>query len=155
LVGRLEPVRIRAEEGINVSEEQDTAIQPDADTGAASANNPGTVRDITEKALLLAVGAAALTKDRVQAVVEDFVKRGKLSTEDGRELVDSLGVRGRDQAKAAFRRLDVSLQGTYRDLGLATRRELEDIDFRLRQMEHRLSLLERQSDSAAGAPQDL
>jgi polyhydroxyalkanoate synthesis regulator phasin len=141
-----------------VSEEQDTAVQPDADTSTAATAGtagPGAVRDITEKALLLAVGAVALTKDRVQAVVDDFVKRGKLSTEDGKELVDTLGVRGRDQAKAAFRRLDVSLQGTYRDLGLATRREVEDVDFRLRQMEHRLSLLEQQSDSAAGAPQDL
>jgi polyhydroxyalkanoate synthesis regulator phasin len=110
---------------------------------------------VIEKTLLLALGAAALTKDRVQAVVEEFVRRGQLSADEGKELVEQLGARSRDEAKATLKRLDGSLQGTYRDMGLATHRELEDLDFRVRQIEHRLSLAERQLDTAAGIPQDL
>jgi len=103
----------------------------------------------------VALGAAALTKDRVQSVVEEFVRRGQLTAEEGKERVEQLGVRSRDEAKATLRRLDGSLQGTYRDIGLATHRELDDLDFRVRQIEHRLSLAERQLDAASGIPQDL
>ena len=121
-----------------------------------SVPSPGSiVRDVIEKTLLVALGAAALTKDRVQSVVEEFVRRGQLTAEEGKELVDQLGVRSRDEAKATLKRLDGSLQGTYRDMGLATHRELDDLDFRVRQIEHRLSLAERQLDAASGIPQDL
>jgi hypothetical protein len=36
-------------------------------------------------------------------------------------------------------------------MGLVNKRELEDIDFRLRQLEHRLQLLESAADGAAEA----
>ena len=136
-----------------MSEEKEPEGREDA--AGASPVVAGLVREVIEKTLLLALGAAALTKERVQAVVEEFVRRGQLSAEEGKELVEQLGARGRDEAKATLKRLDVSLQGTYRDMGLATHRELEDLDFRVRQIEHRLSLAERQLDAASGIPQDL
>lgn len=125
------------------------------DTTGPSPVASGFVRDVIEKTLLLALGVAALTKDRVQTVVEEFVHRGQLSAEDGKDLVEKLGARSRGEARATLKRLDVSLQGTYRDLGLATHHEFQDLDFRVSQMEHRLSLTERQLDTAAGIPQDL
>lgn len=136
-----------------MSEEKDA--QECEDTAGASPAAAGSVRDLIEKTLLVALGAAALTKDRLRAVVDEFVRRGQLSTDEGKELVEKLGARSRDEAKGTLKRLDVSLQGTYRDLGLATHRELEDLDFRVRQMEHRLSLAERQLDTASGISQDL
>ena len=136
-----------------MSDEREPEEREDA-AGAPPAA-AGLVRDVIEKTLLVALGAAALTKDRVQSVVEEFVRRGQLSADEGKELVEKLGVRSRDEAKATLKRLDVSLQGTYRDMGLATHRDLEDLDFRVRQIEHRLSLAERQLDAASGIPQDL
>jgi len=115
------------------------------------------VRDLVERAFLLGVGAAALTKDRVQDLVEELVKRGQLSGEEGREVADRLVARSREEARAAAKRADSSLQGAYREIGLVTRREFEDIEFRLRQLEHRVQLLEAAEDatsgSAAGSPE--
>lgn len=108
------------------------------------------VRGLIEHAFLLGVGAAALTKDRLQGVVDDFVARGRLSDEDGRSMVDKLAERSREEARTVMSRLDRSLQGTYKDLGLGTKSDLEDIDFRLRQIEHRLQLLESREDRCTG-----
>jgi polyhydroxyalkanoate synthesis regulator phasin len=99
--------------------------------------------DIIERTLLVGIGAAALTKDRVQAVVDDLVRRGQLTREEGREVVDGVSNRSRDEVRSVWRRIDGSLQTTFREIGLAARRELEDVDFRLRQVEHRLDLAER------------
>jgi polyhydroxyalkanoate synthesis regulator phasin len=138
-----------------MTDEANPEQRDEAGGGPAAAPVGASARDTVERTLLLALGAAALTKDRIQAVVEDFVRRGQLSSDEGKDLVEKLGARSRDEAKAAFKRLDGSLQGTYHDMGLATRRELEDLDFRVRQLEHRLSLAERQLDAASGVPQDL
>ena len=105
--------------------------------------NGQSIRDLIERTFLVGVGAAAFTKDRVQGLVDEFVHRGELSTEEGRDLVDHLIARSRDEAKSALKRADSSLQGALHDLGLATRRELEDLETRVRQLEHRIALVEQ------------
>lgn len=105
------------------------------------------LRDVIERTLLVGLGAAALTVDRAQKVVDDFVRRGQLSAEEGRDMVEGLASRSRDEARSALKSADSSVQSVFRELGIASRRELEDMDFRLRQIEHRLTLLERDSDS--------
>ena len=104
------------------------------------------IRELIERTLLIGMGAAALTKDRFQEVVEEFVRRGQISGEEGRDMVDRLVSRSRDEARSALKRADSSLQGARRDMGLFTKRELEDMEFRLRQLEHRVQLLESAAD---------
>jgi polyhydroxyalkanoate synthesis regulator phasin len=111
------------------------------------------IRDLIERTFLVGVGAAAFTKDRVQELVEEFVRRGELSSDEGRDLVDRLVARSRDEARSAVKKADTSLKGALRDLGLATRRELEDLEARVRLLEHRLAVLEgspQGNDPAAG-----
>jgi len=122
--------------------------------GGAGGETRGTtaqsVRDLIEKTFLAGMGAAALTKDRIQELVEDFIRRGQLSSEEGREVVDRLLTRSREEARSVLKRADSSLHGAYRDLGLSTKAELEDMEFRLRQLEHRVQLLEAAADVEAG-----
>lgn len=105
------------------------------------------LRDLVERVFLAGIGAAALTKDRIQEMVDDLVKRGHLDADEGRDMVERLASRSREEARAALKKADASLQGLYRDLGLVTRREFEDLDLRLRQLELRVQLLERAADT--------
>ena len=107
------------------------------------------IRELIEKTFLAGMGAAALTKDRVQELVEDLVHRGQLNSDEGREVVDRLVSRSREEARSVLKRADSSLQGAYRDMGLSTKRELEDLEFRVRQLEMRVQLLEKAADAQA------
>jgi len=125
------------------------------EAGTGSSGSTGqSIRDLIERTFVLGIGAAALTKDRVQEVVEEFVHRGQLSSEEGKDMVDRLLVRSKDEARSVLKRADSSLQGAYRDMGLVTKREWEDIDFRIRQLEHRVHLLESEADSSTQAGED-
>jgi polyhydroxyalkanoate synthesis regulator phasin len=128
------------------------------DPGSEQQSTAQGVRDLIERTFLVGVGAAALTKERVQGLVEEFVRRGQLSGDEGREMVERLVSRSKSEAQSVLKKADSSLHGAYRDMGLATRRELEDLDFRLRQVEHRIRLLEETSDGnsppAASADSD-
>ncbi|NLE11587.1 MAG: hypothetical protein GX630_08760 [Actinobacteria bacterium] len=133
-----------------VSEDQEDATGEsgaESDTRSAAAHG---VRDLIERTFLAGMGAAALTKDRVQELVEEFIRKGQLSTDEGRDVVDRLVARSRDEARAVLKKADVSLHGAYQDLGLSTKGELEDMEFRLRQLEHRVQLLEAAADLQAG-----
>jgi polyhydroxyalkanoate synthesis regulator phasin len=110
------------------------------------------IRDLIERTFLVGVGAASFTKDRVQELVEEFVRRGELSSEEGRDLVDRLVARSRDEARSALKKADSSLQGVLHDLGLSGKRELEELEARVRQLEHRISLLEGTPGSGDAGP---
>ena len=114
-------------------------------TDSAPSGNVG-IRDLIERAFLIGMGAAALTKDRVQSIVDELMRRGQLSGEEGKDMVEKLVARSREEVRTALQRADSSMQGTYRNLGLVTKRELEDVDFRVRQLEHRIQLLEAAAD---------
>jgi len=114
--------------------------------------NGQSIRDLIERTFLIGVGAAAFTKDRVQELVEEFVRRGELSSDEGRDLVERLVTRSRDEARSAMKKADSSVQNALRDLGFTGRRDLEELEIRLRRVEHRLAMLEGSSEGGVAGP---
>jgi polyhydroxyalkanoate synthesis regulator phasin len=105
-------------------------------------NSAKSLRDLAEEALLAGVGAVALTKERADDLVSELAQRGKLTQEDARLLVDELTGRWRGDALRMGERASSTLSGFFRELGLVTRREHEELELRLAQLEHRLRLVE-------------
>jgi polyhydroxyalkanoate synthesis regulator phasin len=111
----------------------------------------GSVKDLLEKTLLASLGAAALTKERADDLVDELTNRGRMTGEEAREVVDELTHRWRGDAMRFSERASSTISGLSRELGLVTRREWEELELRLAQVEHRLRLLEGQPASARGA----
>lgn len=111
----------------------------------------GSVRDLLEKTLLAGLGAVALTKERADDLVDELTKRGRMTGEEAREVVDELTHRWRGDAVRFSERAGSTVSGLSRELGLVTRREWEELELRLAQVEHRLRLLEGGPASARGA----
>jgi polyhydroxyalkanoate synthesis regulator phasin len=109
----------------------------------------GTIGETFERLILLQIGAAAATRERVQEIVEDLVEQGRLQREEGRTLVDQVVGRARERSGGARSLLDASLQQGLRRGGLPTREDHEDLVFRVEQLEHRVRMLE---DRPVGPP---
>lgn len=112
-----------------------------------------TMRSGVEQAILVAVGAAALTRERAEAAVQDLVKKGQLSGEEGKAALDRLLSRTRAEggdARGIVDKLEGGVQGALREVGVVTRAELEDLNLKLSELDHRVGLVEARLDSAAG-----
>ncbi|MDQ3994182.1 MAG: hypothetical protein M3265_05255 [Actinomycetota bacterium] len=96
------------------------------------------------------MGAAALTKDRVDDLVDELTARGQMTRDEARDVVDDVTGRWRGEALRMSERASASLTGVLRELGLVTRREWEELELRLSQLEHRLRLLETEQAKSAG-----
>ncbi len=57
--------------------------------------------------------------------------------------LDDLASRWRGDAVRMRERAGVSIENVAKDLGLVTRREFDELELRIAQLEHRLNLLER------------
>ena len=102
----------------------------------------GTVGERLERLILLQIGAAAATRDKVQEVVDSLVEQGRLEREEGRTMVDDVMSRARERSAGARSLVDASVQQGLRRGGLPTREDHEDLIFRIEQLEHRVRMLE-------------
>jgi len=103
---------------------------------------PADVRDIAEKLLLAGVGAVALTAERADALAEELAARGGLGREEARALIEELVGRWRSESVRLGERTGAGMAGLFREFGLVTRADVEELELRVAQLEHRLRLLE-------------
>jgi polyhydroxyalkanoate synthesis regulator phasin len=111
--------------------------EPDSDSDRS-------LRATAEDLFLAGVGVVALTKERTEELVDELAGRGKVTREEARELVDEIVGRWRGEAGRVGERAGSTLSGVFREVGLVTRREYEELELRLAQLEHRLRLIEKE-----------
>jgi polyhydroxyalkanoate synthesis regulator phasin len=104
------------------------------------------LRELAEQAALAAVGAAALTAQRLEDLAGELVDRGGLRRDEARALAEELATRWRGDATRIGERAAENLDGLFSQLGLVTRERYDELELRVAQLEHRVRLLE-------GAPQ--
>ena len=95
-----------------------------------------------ERLVLLQIGAAAATRERIEQMVEGLVQQGRLQREEGRELVNDVMSRAKERSGGARSLLDASVQQGLRGAGVPSREDYEDLMFRVEQLEHRVRLIE-------------
>jgi polyhydroxyalkanoate synthesis regulator phasin len=100
------------------------------------------LRDVAEKLVFAGVGAVALTAERIEALADEVSARGGMGRDEARSLVEELAGRWRSETVRLSERTGAGLAGVFRELGLVTRDELEELELRVAQLEHRLRLVE-------------
>ncbi len=56
--------------------------------------------DLLEKTLLLGLGAALLTKEKMEKTVSELVEKGKLTQDESGKLMNEMITRGREEREA-------------------------------------------------------
>ena len=100
-------------------------------------------RELAERLTLAAVGAVALTADRIESLADDLAERGGMTRDEARSIVEDAVTRWRGDATRATERAGETMHGLFTQLGLVTRGEYEELELRVAQLEHRLRLVEQ------------
>jgi polyhydroxyalkanoate synthesis regulator phasin len=100
------------------------------------------LRILLERIAFSAVGAVALTAERIDALAEELAERGVVRRDEAKALLDEASSRWRGDATRLGEKAGATLDALFRELGLVTKEDLEELELRLAQVEHRLSLLE-------------
>lgn len=97
--------------------------------------------DIIKKTLLAGVGAAVITKEKVEAALDDFVKQGKVSSQEARQMAEKIATEGRRE----FETLSQQLNDMIRDRFTRTDQKFQE---RIDALEARVAALEQEHASA-------
>jgi polyhydroxyalkanoate synthesis regulator phasin len=95
--------------------------------------------DIVKKAMLLGLGVISLTKEKAEVVVDELIKRGEVSREERFKMVDKLLKEAEKQEEELTGKISETVQKAITKIGLATKKDLEDISKRLEEIEKKIS----------------
>jgi polyhydroxyalkanoate synthesis regulator phasin len=101
-------------------------------------------RNAVEQLALAALGAVALTGERIEALADALAAKGGMRRDEARETISELAARWRGDGSRLGERAGAGLSAVLRDVGLVTRDEMDELELRVAQLEHRLRLVERE-----------
>lgn len=103
----------------------------------------GSVRELAEELVVAVLGAAEAGVRRFEGALGAGGDRVRFRPDDLGDAVREVAARWRGESIRVSERATSTLSSVFRELGLVTRDEVEELELRLAQLEHRLRLLER------------
>ena len=105
--------------------------------------------DMIKKSVFAGIGAIALTEDKVQELIDEFVQKGEISEKEGESLVKDLqkaideqrtkfSSMVNEQVKNVLHELDLVTKNDLADLEKGLKKEFSKIDKRLGRMEKQM-----------------
>jgi len=104
-----------------------------------------------KKILFSGLGVVLVTREKVEEVTRKLVDEAKLSKEEARDLVDELFETGSKQWSEMETSITRTVQKGIQNLDVASRKELDDCQSRVDNLEKRVLILEDQINSLKGS----
>jgi polyhydroxyalkanoate synthesis regulator phasin len=98
--------------------------------------------DAAERLLLAAFGALSLSAERMDGLADRLADLGGVRRDEARSALEELQARWRGDAVRLSERTGKTFERLFQELGLVSRREFDELELRVAQLEHRLRLLE-------------
>lgn len=96
--------------------------------------------DLMKKGILIGIGVASLTKDRVEELVEKIAEENKLSEEEGRKLVKELLEKSEEARKEFQDQVGKRVKETLKTMDIPSREEFQSLNTRIEKLEGQTSV---------------
>lgn len=84
--------------------------------------------DPIRKAVLFGIGAAAMTKDKIEEFVDQMVKENHLSVEEGKKLFDETVKKASEYSYKQGTELQKTIKRVISEMGLATKADISNLE---------------------------
>lgn len=94
--------------------------------------------DILKKTLYTSIGLAYLTKEKIEELAKELIEDGKMTAQEGKEFVEDLLKRSKETKGKLSGEIEHTVQATLKKMNLVTKKEYDDLEQRLHQVEQEL-----------------
>lgn len=95
------------------------------------------MKNVLKKTLTLGLGLAVVTKEQVENLVDELVKKGEVSTAESKNLVSEILQKGHEQQQELNSKIRTQIKELLNDLHLASKEDLEDLKRRIKDLENK------------------
>ncbi len=98
--------------------------------------------ELVKKTLLTGVGVAALTKEKIEEVARDFVEKGKMTEQEGRDLVNDLVTRSEESRAELQKVIGEKVESILEKMDLAKKSEVDILKIEIEELREALKARE-------------
>ena len=98
--------------------------------------------ELIKKIMFTGVGMASLTKEKISALANEIIEKGKLSEKEGKELLDELMKKSDAAQKELEVRTEKLVQESLKKMNLASRADLLKLEKQLHKLAKSIKALE-------------
>ena len=98
--------------------------------------------DMVKTGLLAGLGAAVVTRDRLEEALDKLVDQGRISRDEARRMVEELSEDGRREWERLQELLQDGVRKALETMDVASRRRQEELEKRVLNLEQRLVMAE-------------
>jgi polyhydroxyalkanoate synthesis regulator phasin len=98
--------------------------------------------DFLKKAFSLGLGLTLVSKEKVEQIVDDLVKRGELAPAESKALVEKLLDRGDEEQARLKDWINEQVANALKQTGMASTKDVEELTRRVAELEIKLSELQ-------------
>ncbi len=95
--------------------------------------------DVIKKTLLAGVGAAVITKEKVEDALGDYVKQGKVKADDARIIAEKIAEQGRKEFDEMSQKLGDKIKEFTHHSSAETKAHIAALEERIRVLESKLA----------------
>ncbi len=104
------------------------------------------------KTILTGIGAAVVTREKVQGAFDELIAQGKVTAEDARVMAEQISAEGKREFEAASEKASQQLHHLVNKGSEVTNQKLAELEARLKAMEYRASQATKPKKKAAPQP---
>jgi polyhydroxyalkanoate synthesis regulator phasin len=97
------------------------------------------MQDFLKRAFNLGLGALVVTKEKVEEIVDELVKKGEVGQEEGEKLVSELIKKGEESKKEVGAQIEKIVKGVIEKLDISTRKELDELRSKIEGLKEKLN----------------
>ncbi len=94
--------------------------------------------DTIKKAILAGVGAAAITRDKAEAALNELVEKGKLSASDAKDAANKIAEEGKQEFESASAKLQAKIDELLAKAGKGQKERIDALEARIAALEKEL-----------------
>jgi len=103
----------------------------------------GTMSELIKKAMLAGIGAVTVTKEKVEELVDDLIKKGELSKEDRAKFIRELAEKAELQSREVKKWVDERVKVTVSKVKMAKAEEVEALRKQVDELTEAIAHLEK------------
>lgn len=94
--------------------------------------------DLLKKGLALGLGFAIVSKEQIEKVVDELVKKGEVSVTESKDLINELVQKGEEQQQEVNAKIQEQFQKLLGELNVPTQADIERLEKRIANLENQL-----------------
>ncbi|GGF95609.1 phasin family protein [Paenibacillus aceti] len=102
--------------------------------------------DLLKKAISLGWGLTIVSKEKVESIVDELVRRGELAPSESKQFVERLIDKGAEEQERFKELVNEQVRTVMQGMGLATVKEVEELKRRVAELENRSAESASESD---------